>query len=643
MNYKLNDTRYPLDLFLSGESVRAYEFLGANFVCWDNTDGVVFRVWAPNALSVSVVGNFNNWDNNANYMYKICDAGVWELFIAELGQGEIYKYCIETPNHDRVLKIDPYEVYSQVAPDNCSVLYKLDGFEWEDKKWNDKCSKGSHRDRPLNIYEVHANSWKRHADGTSYSYRELANELIPYVKDMGYTHIEFMPITEYPFDGSWGYQVTGYFAPTARFGEPKDFMYFVNECHKADIGVIIDWVPAHFPRDAFALGKYDGTCCYEYSDTRKGEHKEWGTYVFDYSRYEVISFLVSSAMFWLDKYHIDGIRVDAVASMLYLDYGRNGGEWVANEYGGRENLEAVRFLQCLNTATHLHHPNVMMIAEESTAWPLVSRPVSDGGLGFDYKWNMGWMNDMLHYMRLDPMWRPSNHDNLTFSFFYAFSENFILPISHDEVVYGKGSLLNKMPNDMYSKYKNDRAFIAYMMMHPGKKLIFMGTENAQYNEWYDKGQVEWNLLDNKENAQMHKFYKDINHFYLNTPAMYEDDFTWNGFEWIHNDDYTQSIISFRRKDKKGNEIIAVCNFQDITRYNYRIGIPYGGTYAEVFSTDNTEYGGQGVTNGDKIKSEDIPMHGQQQSLELTIPAMSVIYLKLVRKKPVKKAQNKKTK
>lgn len=642
VNYKLDDSRYPLELFHDGDAVRAYEFLGAHFVNWDGRDGVVFRVWAPNALSVSVVGDFNSWNQNANPMYKISQPGVWELFIENLSQGDIYKYCIETPKYEKILKSDPYAFYFQLRPNNASRIYELGGYEWNDAKWTQAQGKVSHRERPLNIYELQAASWKRHEDGESYSYRELAKELVPYVKDMGYTHIELMPITEYPFDGSWGYQVTGYYAPTSRFGEPKDFMYFVDECHKAGIGVIIDWVPAHFPRDGFALGKFDGTCCYEYSDTRKGEHKEWGTYVFDYTRYEVISFLVSSAMFWLDMYHIDGIRVDAVASMLYLDYGRNDGQWVANKYGGKENLEAVEFLQRLNTATHLHHPNAMIIAEESTSWPLVSRPVFDGGLGFDYKWNMGWMNDMMHYMSLDPKWRPFNHDNLTFSFFYAFSENFILPISHDEVVYGKGSLLNKMPGDMQSKYANDRAFMAYMMIHPGKKLSFMSSENAQFNEWNDKVQVEWELLDNKENAQMHLFFKELNHFYLENPPMHEVDFTWEGFDWIANDDYSQSVIAFRRFDKKGSEIIAVCNFQNEKRENYRIGVPYSGTYAEVFSTDKAEYGGSGFTNGSKIKSsKDEPMHNFEQSVSLTLPAMSVIYLKLVRKDP-KPAEKKKS-
>lgn len=638
MNYSLNDSRYPLDLFHDGDAVRAYELLGSHFVKWNDRDGVVFRVWAPNALSVSVVGNFNGWDKTANFMYKISEPGVWELFIEGIQQGEIYKYCVETPTHEKVLKSDPYGFCFQMRPDNATVVYDIDGYNWNENAWIKHKSETNHRDCPLNIYEVHAGSWMRKEDGSSLSYIELADKLIPYVKEMGFTHIEFMPLTEYPYDGSWGYQVTGYFAPTVRYGNPKDFMYFIDKCHQEGIGVILDWVPAHFPRDAHSLGKFDGTCCYEYADTRKGEHKEWGTYVFDYTRYEVISFLISSAMFWLDMYHIDGIRVDAVASMLYLDYNRRDGEWVANKYGGKENLEAIEFLQRLNTATHLYHPDVMMIAEESTSWPLVSRPVADGGLGFDYKWNMGWMNDMLHYMSLDPLWRPFNHDNLTFSFFYAFSENFILPISHDEVVYGKGSLINKMPGDENLKFANVRTFMGYMMSHPGKKLSFMGSEIGQFNEWNFNAQIEWNLLEKKQHKQIQDFFRDINKFYLENKPLHEIDFSWEGFNWIHHDDYTQSIIAFRRMDKSGDEIISVCNFQPLERQNYCIGVPKYGVYAEVFNTDAKKYGGMGITNGKNIKTVDEAMHGYEQSISLDIPPMSVMYLKCVKetKKPEKK-------
>lgn len=644
MNYVINDERYPLDLFHDGDAVRGYEFLGAHSVNWNGVEGVVFRVWAPNALSVSVVGDFNDWDQSANFMYKISDKGVWELFIDGIEQFSIYKYCVETPWCEKYLKSDPYAFHCQTRPDNASMVYDINGFEWNDQSWFEEKQKTSHKEKPLNIYEIHAGSWKKYEDGNVFSYRKLADELIPYIKEMGYTHVEFMPITEYPFDGSWGYQVTGYFAPTSRYGTPHDFMYLVNRFHEEGLGVILDWVPAHFPKDAHGLGKFDGTTCYEYADTRKGEHKEWGTYVFDYSRYEVISFLVSSAMFWLDVYHIDGIRVDAVASMLYLDYNRNDGEWVANKFGGKEHLEAVEFLQRLNTAVHTYHPEAMMIAEESTSWPLVTHPVENGGLGFDYKWNMGWMNDMLHYMSLDPLWRPFNHDNLTFSFMYAFSESFMLPISHDEVVYGKGSLINKMPGDYNQKFAGVRAFIAYMIAHPGKKLTFMGAEIGQFDEWNSLKEIQWNLLEFIKHRQLHKFFADINRFYLENSPLHQIDFTWDGFEWIHHDDYTQSVIAFRRIDKNKQNIIVVCNFQPVYRNDYLIGVPENGIYAEVFNSDDLQYGGFGYTNGQEIMSDGEKIHGCKQSIKLNLPPMSVMFFKCVKKIPkvTKKVADKKT-
>lgn len=628
MAFKINDERAPLDQFLQGESVRAYEFLGSHFVNWDGRQGVVFRVWAPNALSVSVVGDFNDWNNDANFMYKISDGGVWELFIEGIPEFACYKYCVETPWHERRLKTDPYAFHCQTRPDNASRVYEIDGYEWHDEKWYDYKKEHPHKNMPVNVYEVNAGSWRKYEDGNVFSYRKLADELIPYVKNMGYTHIEFMPLTEYPFDGSWGYQVTGYFAATSRYGEPKDLMYFVDRCHEEGIGVILDWVPAHFPKDAHGLGRFDGTGCYEYEDPRIGEHKEWGTYIFNYGRYEVTSFLLSSAMFWLDKYHVDGIRVDAVASMLYLDYNRKDGEWIANAYGGRENLVAVDFLQKLNTVVHMFHPEAMMIAEESTAWPNVTRyPIKDMGLGFDYKWNMGWMNDMLHYMSLNSMWRPFNHDSLTFSFYYAFSEKFLLPISHDEVSHGKGALIKQMPGKYDEQFAGVRAFITYMYAHPGKKLVFMGTEIGQFDEWNFNEAIQWDLLEFEKHKKLRTFFKELNKFYLDCKPLYELDAVWKGFDWIHHDDYTNSVIAFKRTDKNGDEIVSVCNFQPIRRDEYCIGVPKFGLYDEVFNSDEERFGGSGVVNGKNIKTESMKIHGFDQGLSLTLPPLSVIYLR----------------
>ena len=631
MAFKINDERAPLDQFLQGESVRAYEFLGSHFVNWDGRQGVVFRVWAPNALSVSVVGDFNDWNNDANFMYKISDGGVWELFIEGIPEFACYKYCVETPWHERRLKTDPYAFHCQTRPDNASRVYEIDGYEWHDEKWYDYKKEHPHKNMPINVYEVNAGSWRKYEDGNVFSYRKLADELIPYVKNMGYTHIEFMPLTEYPFDGSWGYQVTGYFAATSRYGEPKDLMYFVDRCHEEGIGVILDWVPAHFPKDAHGLGRFDGTGCYEYEDPRIGEHKEWGTYIFNYGRYEVTSFLLSSAMFWLDKYHVDGIRVDAVASMLYLDYNRKDGEWIANAYGGRENLVAVDFLQKLNTVVHMFHPEAMMIAEESTAWPNVTRyPIKDMGLGFDYKWNMGWMNDILRYFSLDGFFRKYNHDCITFSMFYAFSENFVLPISHDEVVHGKKSLIDKMPGSYDEKFAGVRAFLGYMMAHPGKKLMFMGQEFGQFIEWnYEKG-LDWLLLDYPKHRALQNYFKKINEFYKANPAFWQIDYSWEGFSWISSDDKDNSVIAFRRIDEKGKEIIVVCNFTNVERCDYRIGIPKKGAYKIVFNSDDVDFGGEGKGNKGKLKTESINMHGFEQSISLDLPPMSAIYIKKTR-------------
>ncbi len=644
MYYSYDEQRSPLELFYDGDSVRAFELLGAHLSNVDGRDGVMFRVWAPNALTVSVIGPFNDWDNMSNYMYKIDEKGVWELFIEGLGEFTRYKFCIETPWFEKVIKSDPYAFHTETRPDNTSIVYNLSTYEWGDEGWYNYKREHPQKELPMNIYEIHAGSWRKYSDGNFFNYRKLADELIPYVKEMGYTHIEFMPITEYPLDDSWGYQVTGYFAPTSRYGEPNDLKYFIDECHKNNIGVILDWVPAHFPKDSHGLARFDGTCCYEYEGERKGEHKEWGTYIFNYARYEVISFLVSSAVFWIEQYHFDGIRVDAVASMLYLDYNRARGEWDPNEEGGKENIEAVDFIRRMNTAVHMFCPDAVMIAEESTSWPLVSAPVEQGGLGFDYKWNMGWMNDMLHYMSLDPLWRPFNHDSLTFSFFYAFSENFILPVSHDEVVYGKHSLIDKMPGDPAQKYASVRVFIAYMIAHPGKKLLFMGSEIGQENEWNFREELDWQGLADQNRKMLHEFYHDINNLYVSSPPLYEIDFSWDGFNWIHHDDYTKSIIAFRRVAKNGDEFIILCNFQPMTHEDYYIGVPEWGVYDEVFNTDDPRYGGSGVSNGKGMETVDVAIHGCEQALKIKIPPLSVSFIKLREKteKPKKEKTEKKT-
>ncbi len=628
------DNRTPLELFLSGEATHAYEYLGAHFTTMDNQDGVVFRVWAPNAKSVSVVGDFNNWDYNANYMYKISDSGVWEAFIPGAWELANYKYCVETPWDERNLKTDPYAFRCQLRPENASQIYSLEGYNWNDDAWYEFKKTHPHKHQPINIYEVNAGSWKKNEDGSFYTYRQLAETLVPYVKEMGYTHIEFMPLTEFPFDGSWGYQVTGYFAATSRYGTPKDLMYFVDECHKAGIGVILDWVPAHFPKDGHGLARFDGTGCYEYEDWRIGEHKEWGTYIFNYSRYEVKSFLISSAVFWLEEFHFDGIRVDAVASMLYLDYNRKDGEWIPNQYGGRENLVAVDFLQKLNTTVHTLHPEALMIAEESTAWANVTGwPIKDFGLGFDYKWNMGWMNDTLRYVKEDPLWRNWHQDELTFSMVYAFSENFILPISHDEVVYGKGALLNKMPGYYEMKFQGMRGFMAYMMAHPGKKLMFMGSDIGQFDEWNSNEQLQWNLLTYDMHKKLNHYIATVNKFYLDTPAMHENDYDWNGYQWIAFDDSERSVISFRRIAYDGSEVIVVCNFQPVKREKYKIGVPVYGIYEEVLNSESEEFGGCNIVNSGDIMSDDIPDHDLDYSIEITLPPLGVMYFTLKEELP----------
>ena len=618
--------------YTDGQAIRAWEYMGAHTAEREGQTGHVFRVWAPHAAAVSVVGDFNQWVPGCHPLEQM-EGGIWEGFIPGLREYDLYKYAVETPDGRVLFKADPYAFHAETRPGTASKLYELGGYEWGDRGWLDWRKKNPIYQKPLNIYEVHLGSWRRTGEGEFLSYRDIAEYLVPYVKEMGFTHVELMPVTEHPLDDSWGYQCTGYFAATSRFGTPKDFMYLVDQLHQAGVGVILDWVPAHFPKDAFGLYEFDGQPCYEYTDMRKGEHADWGTRVFDYGKNEVRSFLYSSALFWLEMFHIDGLRVDAVASMLYLDYNRRDGEWVANKDGGKENYEAVSFLQALNEAAFAEAPHCMMIAEESTSWPLVSKPTYVGGLGFNYKWNMGWMNDMLRYMSMDPLFRSGNHDALTFSFFYAFSENFILPISHDEVVYGKGSLINKMPGDDKMKADQMRAFVSYMMAHPGKKLQFMGTEFAQKNEWNYEKELEWGLLQYPEHQQAQAFFRAVNQFYLSRPELWEIDFSWEGFEWISNDDYQQSVIAFRRKAKDGRELVAVCNFVPVQRENYCIGVPIRGTWAEVFTSDAEEFGGGGVTNGTAIKTQDVPMHGCDQSVSLTLPGCSVFFLECVKKTP----------
>lgn len=637
MNYSFNEARPALEVFHTGDSVRAYDFLGAHLVNRNDKNGVVFRVWAPTARSVSVAGDFNNWNNEANYMYNI-GYGVWEVFVEGVKEFCTYKYCIESEYGDRLMKADPYAFHAQTRPGQASVVYDIESYSWNDSEWFNKRKENNISSSPMNIYEIHAGSWRKYPDGNFFNYQKLADELIPYLKEMHYTHVQLMPIMEYPYDGSWGFQTTGYYAPTSRYGTPSDFMAFVDKLHGEGIGVILDWVPSNFPTDDFGLARFDGSPLYESNDPKTSKRDSWGTCLFNYARFEVTSFLVSCAMFWLDKYHIDGLRIGALSSMLYLDYGKSEGEWEPNKFGGKENLDAVDFVKRLNTAVHMYHPDVMMFAEENTSWPKLTHKIEDGGLGFDFKWNMGWMNDMLHYMSLNSMWRPFNHDSLTFSFYYAFSEKFLLPISHDEVSHGKGSLIKQMPGKYDEQFAGVRAFITYMYAHPGKKLVFMGTEIGQFDEWNHQEAIQWDLLEFEKHKKLRTFFKELNKFYLDCKPLYELDTVWKGFDWIHHDDYTNSVIAFKRTDKNGDEIVSVCNFQPIRRDEYCIGVPKYGLYDEVFNSDEERFGGSGVVNGNNIKTEVMKIHGFDQGLSLTLPPLSVIYLRCTKELEPDEAQ-----
>ena len=626
--------------YTNGEAIRAWEFMGSHAQERDGQWGYTFRVWAPHAAEVSVVGDFNRWEEEANPLSPI-GGGLWEGFVPGLDRYDIYKYSIRTKDGRTLLKADPYAFHAETRPGTASKLYELGSYQWNDQSWLDYRKKNPIYHRPLNIYEVHLGSWRRTGDGQFLSYRGIADYLVPYVKEMGFTHVEFMPLTEHPLDDSWGYQCTGYFAATSRFGTPDDLMYLIDQLHQAGVGVILDWVPAHFPKDAFGLYEFDGEPCYEYQDMRKGEHADWGTRVFDYGRNEVRSFLFSSALFWLEKYHIDGLRVDAVASMLYLDYGRQGGEWVPNIHGGNENLEAVDFIQKLNERIFAEHDDVLMIAEESTAWPKVSHPVSEGGLGFNLKWNMGWMNDVLHYMKLDPYFRQFNHRDITFSFMYAFSENFILPLSHDEVVHMKGSLLNKMPGTYEEQFHGVRAFYTYMLTHPGKKLLMMGSEFGQWNEWHYEHSLDWHLLDPdqewaKPHRQLQQYFKQANAFYLAHPELWELDFSWEGFEWIEANDNQANTVAFLRKDANGDALVIVCNFSPVDRTGYTVGVPVPGVYTVVFNSDDPDFGGKGGGDHEPVRSRYVESQGREQSITISLPPMSAVIYKCTRKFPVRK-------
>jgi 1,4-alpha-glucan branching enzyme len=621
------------DLYLSGEGThyQKYEKLGAHVREVAGVRGVHFGVWAPNARRVSVVGDFNFWDGRVHPMRHRGASGIWEIFIPGLGEGEVYKFEILSSAANALgLKTDPYGFAGEMRPNNASVVRTIDGYKWKDTAWMESRSLRDWLHSPMTIYELHAGSWRRKPEeGNRWlTYRELAEELLPYVKRMGFTHIELLPIMEHPLDASWGYQTVGYFAVTSRFGSPADFMYFVDCCHRQEIGVILDWTPAHFPRDAHGLGLFDGTHLYEHADPRRGAHPDWGTLVFNYGRNEVQNFLVSNALFWLDKYHLDGLRVDAVASMLYLDYSRKPGEWIPNAYGGRENLEAIAFLKHLNEVLHSRHPGALMIAEESTSWPAVSRPTYVGGLGFDLKWNMGWMNDTLRYFALDPLFRQHHHNELTFSMIYAFQENFVLPLSHDEVVHGKRTLLEKMPGDDWQKFANLRLLFGYMYAHPGKKLLFMGSELAERNEFWEEGSVDWALEESPSHRGVQRLLADLNRLHTTERPFFEVDFEWAGFEWIDANDAAASILSFIRRARNPEDyVVVICNFTPVLRLDFRIGVPGPGFYREILNTDSVHYEGSDAGNAGGVRAEPIPWNDRPWSIKLKVPPLAAVYFK----------------
>ena len=644
-------TEFDVHLFAEGNHHRIYEKLGAHPTVIEGIAGVHFAVWAPNARNVSVLGDFNHWDGRQHQM-RIGGGGIWELFIPELGVGTHYKYEIKNHNGHIYEKSDPYGFQQEVRPKTASVVADLEAYGWQDQDWMETRRHTDPLTQPVSVYEVHLGSWLHEASATPpmdkdgnpqpavtvselkpgarfLTYRELADRLIPYVKDLGFTHIELLPVAEHPFDGSWGYQVTGYYAATSRYGSPEDLMYFIDQCHQNGIGVLVDWVPGHFPKDGHGLAFFDGTHLYEHADPRKGEHKEWGTLVFNYGRNEVRNFLVANALFWFDKYHIDGIRVDAVASMLYLDYNRKDGEWVANDYGGRENIEAADCLRQVNHLLFSYYPGTLSIAEESTSWPMVSWPTYVGGLGFNLKWNMGWMHDMLDYFSMDPWFRQFHQNNVTFSIWYAFSENFMLALSHDEVVHGKSNMIGKMPGDDWQKMANLRCLYTYMFTHPGKNTLFMSMEFGQWSEWNVWGDLEWHLLQYEGHGQLHKFMQALNAFYRSEPAIYTQDFSQDGFEWIDCNDNRHSVVSFIRRAKDSDEfIVTVCNFTPQPHSHYRVGVPARGYYKELFNSDAREFGGSNMGNLGGKWSDDWAYHGQAYSLDLTLPPLAVVVLKL---------------